>query len=192
MSDLVQEYQNARAAKTAQRAAKPSRRYTGRVTGVDAGAHLATVVTATTEVVCVLPAGLATAVDDLVRVRVRGGDYVIEQVLNAESGDDPGTFAGGSAVAVSGDWEVHPSGVLECSCSVTITPSADNTWTATVWTFPVPFQSTPRVIVGNASAAAALTRWGARNQTALHTDIGLERTNTNATTLDVYARGRRA
>lgn len=80
MTDLVQEYQSARQTKAARRAAKSSRYFTGTVSGVD-GAGFATVVTPTAEIVCVVPDGLTVAVDDPVRVRVQGCDYLVAAVL---------------------------------------------------------------------------------------------------------------
>ena len=133
--------------------------------------------------------GLAVAEGDMVRLRIKGGDFLVTAVVSEMAGTDVGTFSGGSAASMVGGWEKTATGVLVQWCSVTITPINANTWTATVWTFPIPFATTPRVVVGNASASAALTRWGARNQTATQTDIGLERTNTNGTVLDVIARG---
>lgn len=179
----------AAASKKARRAARGHRYYSGTVTEVVDTRHA--VVAYLGQTATCVSTGFTVVAGDLVRIRVKGNDRVIESMLNVDevAGIDVGSFSGGSAANMVGGWEMRPNGALEQWCSVDITPVA-STWTYTTWTFHIPFVRPPRVIVGNGSSQnGSLTLWGSRNKTATQAEIGLIRSSITPTTLDVLARG---
>ena len=187
MTDLVQEYQNARQAKVARRAAKSSRYFTGTVSGVD-GAGYASVVTPTAEIACVIPDGLVVAPGDSVRVRVQGCDYLITSVLGEDVVSTDAGSVSGSGDAGPGGYEKRANGRLTCWVRVRITPVPDAN-TSRTWTFPVPFTTIPTVTVTASTSATAVKGAFSLSESTTSTGIAVIRSNDTATWLNACAEG---